>query len=105
MKEAKVKHTKFNLFVWRRLPECKEMVKVITASMDAKLSWRERLLLKIHLLSCDPCVNFLKQLKLIRAVLRVGGDKKLGQVDSELKLSDDSRARMKRALETTNPGI
>jgi hypothetical protein len=104
MKEAKVKHTKFNLFVWRRLPECKEMVKVITASMDAKLSWREWLLLKIHLLSCDPCVNFLKQLKLIRTVLRIGGDK-LGQVESEVKLSEDSRARMKRALETTNPGI
>jgi hypothetical protein len=104
MKEAKVKHTKFNLFVWRRLPECKEMVKVITASMDAKLSWREWLLLKIHLLSCDPCLNFLKQLKLIRTVLRIGGDK-LGQVESEAKLSEDSRARMKRALETTNPGI
>lgn len=104
MKEAKVKHTKFNLFVWRRLPECKEMVKVITASMDEKLSWREWLLLKIHLLSCDPCVNFLKQLKLIRTVLRVGGDR-LGQVESEVKLSEDSRARMKRALESTNPGI
>jgi hypothetical protein len=104
MKEAKVKHTKFNLFVWRRLPECKEMVKVITASMDAKLSWREWLLLKIHLLSCDPCVNFIKQIKLIRAVLRRGGDK-LGQVESEVKLSDDSRARMKRALENTDPGI
>lgn len=103
MKEAKVKHTKFNLFVWRRLPECKEMVKVITASMDAKLSWREWLLLKIHLLSCDPCVNFIKQLKLIRALLRLGGDK-LGQVDKEIKLNENSRERMKRALETTNPG-
>lgn len=103
MKEAKVKHTKFNLFVWRRLPECKEMVKVITASMDARLSWREWLLLKIHLLSCDPCVNFIKQLKLIRALLRLGGDK-LGQVDKEIKLNENSRERMKRALETTNPG-
>lgn len=105
MKEAKVKHTKFNLFVWRRLPECKEMVKVITASMDEKLSWREWLLLKIHLLSCDPCVNFLKQLKLIQSVLRRGGDNRLAQAASEVKLSEDSRARMKRALETTNPGI
>lgn len=79
------------------------MVKVITASMDAQLSWREWLLLKIHLLSCDPCVNFIKQLKLIQALLRRGGDK-LGEVEREFKLSDDSRARMKRALEKTNPG-
>jgi hypothetical protein len=49
-------------------------------------------------------VNFIKQIKLIRAVLRRGGDK-LGQVESEVKLSDDSRARMKRALENTDPGI
>jgi hypothetical protein len=104
MKEAKVKHTKFNLFVWRRLPECKEMVKIITASMDAKLSWREWLLLKIHLLSCDPCVNFIKQLRFIRTVLR-RGDNNLGQSTADVKLRDDSRARIKRALETSNPGI
>jgi len=103
MKEAKVKHTKFNLLVWRRLPECKEMVKIITASMDAKLSWREWVLMKIHLLSCDPCVNFIKQLRLIRAVLQRGDDK-LVETETEVKLSEDSRARIKRALEITNPG-
>lgn len=101
MKEAKVKHTKFNLWVWRKLPECKQMVKIITASMDEKLSWSEWILMKIHLLACDPCVNFLKQIKFVRSVLRQS-DKRLAEADPAVKLSDDARARMKKALETPN---
>lgn len=101
MKEAKVKHTKFNLWVWRKLPECKQMVKIITASLDSKLSWTEWILMKIHLLSCDPCVNFLKQIKFIRTALGHSGEH-LGQDDPSVKLSDDARARMKKALESSN---
>ena len=99
MKEAHVKHTKFNLFVWRTLPKCKEMVKVITASMDSKLSWREWLLMKIHLLSCDPCINFLKQITFIGTTLGLS-DEALGHQDQSIKLSDETRARLKKALET-----
>ncbi len=104
MKEAQVKHTRFNLFIWRRLPECKEMVKIITASMDAKLSWKEWLLMKIHLLSCDPCVNFLKQIKFISNVLG-HSDEKLGQHDHSVTLSDDARTRMKQALEASGSSV
>ena len=101
MKESRVKHTKFNLFIWRKLPECKEIVKIITASMDEKLSWREWLLMKIHLLSCDPCVNFLKQIKFIREAL-TKSEEKLAQHDSSVKLSEDARSRLKEALETSS---
>jgi hypothetical protein len=101
MKEAKVKHTKFNLWVWRKLPECKQMVKIITASLDDKLSWSEWLLMKIHLLSCDPCLNFLKQIKFIRSALS-HSDERLGQMDTSVKLSDDARARIKDALKFPN---
>ncbi|MFM9904021.1 MAG: hypothetical protein ACKVQJ_05550 [Pyrinomonadaceae bacterium] len=97
MKEAKVKHTKFNLLVWRTLPKCKEMVKIITASMDEKLSWTEWILMKIHMLSCDPCVNFLKQIRFVRTVLR-RSDQKLPEADTGTKLSDDARTRIKKAL-------
>ncbi len=101
MKEAHVKHTKFNLWVWRNVPKCQEIVKIITASIDDKLSWREWILMKIHLLSCDPCVNFLKQIKFIRTALG-HSDECLGREDQSIKLSDDARARMKKALESSN---
>jgi len=77
------------------------MVKIITASMDEKLSWSDWILMKIHLLSCDPCVNFLKQIKFIRTALS-HSDEKLVEADPSVKLSDDARARMKKALETPN---
>jgi hypothetical protein len=101
MKEAKVKHTKFNLFVWSKLPACKEMVKIITASMDSKLSLRERLMMKLHLLACDPCVNFLKQIKFIRTALRQS-DERLDEAQ-HISLSDSARDRIKDALNSANP--
>lgn len=97
MKESKVKHTRFNLWVWHNLPQCSEMVKSITASMDSKLSWREWIKLKIHLLSCDPCINFIKQLKFIRAAL-LRSDAHLQTEDPKIKLSEDARARIKNVL-------
>ena len=100
MKEAQVKHTKFNLWVWRNLPECKEIVKIITASLDGKISLRDRIVMKIHLLSCNPCVNFLKQLKFLRRAL-LGSDEKLLPAESSAKLSDDARARFKNALKSS----
>lgn len=101
MKESRVKHTKFNLMIWRKLPECKEVVKIISSSMDEKLSWREWLVMKLHLLSCDPCVNFLKQLRFIRTAL-LNSDEKIGQQDTSVKLSDDARKRLKKALNSPN---
>jgi hypothetical protein len=101
MREAKVKHTKFNLFVWRKLPACKEMVKIITASMDSKLSWREWLMMKMHLLSCDPCVNFLKQLRFIRTALS-HSDEHLDEAQ-HISLSDAARDRIKDALNSAKP--
>ena len=74
------------------------MVKIITASMDGDLSWREWIMMKIHLLSCDPCINFLKQIKFIRTALG-HSDEVLGQQDESVKLSDKTRARLKKTLE------
>lgn len=101
MKEAKVKHTRFNLFVWRKLPACREMVKIITASMDSKLSWRDWLTMKLHLLACDPCVNFLKQLKFIRTALGQS-DENLAAAQ-QITLTPAARDRIKDALDSANP--
>ncbi|MBX3298665.1 MAG: hypothetical protein KF736_04280 [Acidobacteria bacterium] len=99
MKRAKLKHTRFNFWVWRKLPACKEIVKIITASMDGRIGWSEWLLMKIHLISCDPCVNFVKQVKLIRSALLGGGDRMI-DAEPHVHLSEDARLRMKQAIET-----
>lgn len=101
MKESKVNHTKFNLFIWRKLPPCRDMVKIITRSMDERISFKEWLLMKFHLLSCDPCVNFIKQLKFIGGALHRHNEK-LFQNDDSVHLSDDARRRMREALRSPN---
>src|SRR6476660_5461582 len=97
MKEANLKFTRFNNWVWRNLPSCREIVKIVTTSMDARLSWREWLLMKVHLFSCDSCVNFLKQVTFIRTALR-NSQEKLDRENSDIRLSDDSRRRIKEKL-------
>jgi len=103
MKEAELKFTRLNNWIWRNLPDCKAIVKLMTASMDGRLTVREWIVMKVHLFSCDSCVNFLKQIRFIRETL-LKSDDKLVQEDQSVKLSDDARARMKRAIESSNSG-
>src|SRR3954454_20380424 len=97
MKEANLKFTKFNNWVWRNFPACKEVVKLVTASMDEGLTFREWLVMKVHLYSCDSCVNFLKQIKFIRTTLR-HSQEALEHENADIRLSDEARARLKQTI-------
>lgn len=97
MKERESRYTTFRLWMSRKMPPCREMVKVVTASMDERLNWQEWVKLKLHLLSCDACVNFLRQIDLIRtALLHSGGH--IETDDSTVTLSNEARSRLKSAL-------
>ncbi len=82
------------------MPECRQMSKVITASLDGTLSWRERILMKIHLLACDPCANFLKQITYIQTAI---SHNKHVLNDESISLGRHARSRIKQALETARP--
>jgi hypothetical protein len=97
MKEAKLKFTKFNNWVWRNLPACKQVVKLITASLDGRLTFREWIVMKVHLYSCDSCINFLKQIKFIQSTLR-HSDEGLNHESSDIRLSDEARTRLKESI-------
>jgi hypothetical protein len=97
MKEAKLKFTKLNDLIWRKLPACKEVVKLITASMDGRLGITDWIIMKVHLFSCDSCVNFVKQVSFIRSALR-RSQKGLDEQNVDIKLSDNARGRIKEAL-------
>jgi hypothetical protein len=97
MKEANLKFTKLNDLIWRKLPACKEVVKLITSSMDRRLSPLDWIVMKIHLFSCDSCVNFVKQVRFIRETLRRSKEG-LDRQNSEVRLSEDARGRIKEAL-------
>ncbi|HEY8119376.1 MAG TPA: zf-HC2 domain-containing protein [Methylophilaceae bacterium] len=49
---------------------CKQASQLISQSLDRKLSWRERIGLRLHLLICDVCTRFRKQLQIMRNYVR-----------------------------------
>lgn len=103
MKPTVVRKTRFNKWVWRNFPHCKDVVKLITARMDGRLSLFDAIKMKIHLLSCPPCVNFLNQLKFLRLALRKEAAAFKAE-NSSAKLSDEAQIRMKKAIENAvNP--
>lgn len=96
----KLKRT-FNVAAWTYLPPCKEIVKIISASLDRKLTVRERVILRLHLAACEPCVRYLDQSKLLSTAAHT--------MDEELKndlyagrLSDDARERIKNILKASS---
>lgn len=100
MKETQVKKTRFNIWVWHNLPPCKEIVKLITASLDGKLSLWKTFVMKLHIFTCPPCRNFLSQLKFLRRALP-NYDAQVADETSPVKLSDEARERLKNKLKSS----
>ncbi|MGE3169045.1 MAG: zf-HC2 domain-containing protein [Pyrinomonadaceae bacterium] len=85
--------------ILRIFPSCKEIVHIISASLDRPLTMRERLLMKMHLLACKPCMRYLDQSSFLSKAVKTMSEK---EKDSLLSgsLSDESRARIKDALKS-----
>src|SRR5258708_35438473 len=65
----KIKHA-VRWWLLRHLPTCKQTVKVISESMERRLSLRERVTVKLHLWICLWCVWYLEHLQLMRDTIR-----------------------------------
>ena len=86
-------------FLLRRLPTCKQMAPVMSESLERRLTLRERAALKLHLWVCVWCVWYLEQLRTMRAALRArGAQEEPDEADSAVKLSEEARERIRRAL-------
>jgi hypothetical protein len=90
----------FSRIILRTMPPCKEVVKIISASLDRDLTVRERIVMKMHLAACRPCVRYLEQSEFL-------GDA-VGRLDESSKeslfsgtLSDQARQRIKDALKAS----
>ena len=46
--------------------DCKHAARLLSQSMDRELPLGQRVRLRLHLLICDACTNFGRQLKLLR---------------------------------------
>lgn len=87
-------------FLLRRLPTCKQMAPLMSESLERPLTLRERATLKLHLWVCVWCVWYLEQLRTMRSALRARAAREdvADEVESAVKLSEEARERIRRAL-------
>lgn len=63
---------------------CREISELVSKSLDAKLSLRERVAVRFHLMLCDGCNNFRKQM----LFLHKAGNRYLDYLANSSKKSD-----------------
>jgi len=75
---------------------CKNASKLVSESLDRKLSFFERWQLKFHLLICDACNGFNAQLHQLRAMLNKM--RLQTEEDGSITLSAEAKDRIKEKI-------
>lgn len=79
---------------------CKEVSKMVSASLDRTLPFHQRAMIRIHLLMCKYCARLKDQLVIIRDACRL--DDLCGEdFDHTHPLPHDARNRLKQTLTNT----
>ncbi|MCP2228200.1 anti-sigma factor family protein [Pseudomonas mandelii] len=61
---------------------CKEQVARASDYLDGQLSFREKLLMRHHLMFCPNCRRFIRQMRLMQQTLRVLPEEAVPEVDA-----------------------
>jgi anti-sigma factor RsiW len=61
---------------------CKEQVARSSDYLDGQLSFRERLMVRHHLMFCPNCRRFIRQMRLMQATLRILPQKDVPDIDA-----------------------
>jgi len=77
--------------------KCKDISLLISRSMDQKLPLRIRIGIKFHLMMCNLCLSYKKQLELVhKAILKFDTDKE--EFFPVTQLPEKTREKIKRNL-------
>lgn len=77
---------------------CKEVSHLASKSLDAKLTWRERGGMWLHLLLCELCRRYVRDLHLLRKMLMRLREVGMDPLTDRFKLSDKAREQIRKAL-------
>jgi hypothetical protein len=93
----KLKQHLFN-FIWRYFAGCREVTEMASALIDKEdLPWRKRFSMRIHILTCQGCQNYLSHLKFMREVFRHPENEKISTT-----LSPEAKERIKNAVRSAS---
>ena len=77
---------------------CRQASQLLSQSLDRRLSWQERTGLRLHLMICDVCRRFGRQLLIMRKAVRfLVSD---AEQDQQVRLPDGARERIARMIES-----
>jgi predicted anti-sigma-YlaC factor YlaD len=74
---------------------CKEVSLLISQSYDARLTWRQRMAVRMHLLVCEACRRFARQMQFLRRAARAFADRPR---EAAAGLSRDAHERIRNAM-------
>jgi len=76
---------------------CRQVSRLVSQSMDARLAWHQRLAVRFHLLYCVWCRRYSRQIQFLRTAAK--GLASEANDGSAPKLSDQAKAQMRQRLE------
>ena len=89
----------------RILPTCKTVTKQVSDSMEHKLPLFDRLKVNLHLMGCESCNLYRKQLLILQELLKKYLDKmESDEYIDKITLSEEARERIKRSLTDNKDG-
>jgi hypothetical protein len=77
---------------------CKQASQLLSQSLDRRLSWRERMGLRLHLVMCDVCQRFGKQIVMMRTAVRLMVSAK--EQDERICLPEAAKGRIAKVIGT-----
>jgi anti-sigma factor ChrR (cupin superfamily) len=77
------------------MTNCRDMSTWVSRSMDLRLSWGQRLAVRMHLMMCRHCRRLYEQLLSLRGFAQ---HEEADPSDDPARLSEDARGRIKSAL-------
>ena len=83
-------------------PTCEVVSQKISQSMDHPISLVGRLRVRIHLIGCELCARYERQLLAMHKMLESRSEE-LYEQDTGAKLSDEARQRIKREIHRNKP--
>jgi hypothetical protein len=75
---------------------CKQASRLLSQSLDRRLSWRERMGLRLHLMMCDVCQRFGKQIVMMRRAVRLMVNAK--EQDEQVRLPEEAKGRIAKVI-------
>ena len=88
--------TKLVIFIGKHTPKCREMVRILSQSMDQPMPLTMRIRKRIHYLICCWCQRYEEQLHYMREVARKFPEQ-ADEIPDE-KLPAEAKERLKAAL-------